>query len=239
MKKVLYFEGAGWEKSEKGGEIGNCRIRTAFTLKNGKKVYFEAIAWQPDKKMVKAYNEAYNKPETLSQGKHGKRFLSKKLEAGKTYLGVDYLHYITDETDENGINVSDCNENRIKFDDDVSKEWTKAELLAFVNGLGADFDEVECLPNLAGYRVFADGVPQPQRNGNIKNYNYGDEFDYNAEQTARRVTEYKKIYEEEKEIKGVKYPCFNFYVDSTNPDYCIFKRFDSTAAIRYYIPKEI
>ena len=149
-------------ETDRSGEIGNCRIRTAFTLKNGKKVYFEAIAWKPSDEMIKAYNNA----KTLQRGKNGERYLSQKLKPGKIYIAVDSLHYITDKTDENGINISDCNESRIIFNNDLSREWTKSDLLAFVNSLGADFDEVECLPDLAGYRVFADGIKQPQRNGN-------------------------------------------------------------------------
>lgn len=204
MKKILYFEGAGMPESDRSGEIGNCRIRTAFTLKNGKKVYFEAMAWKPSEKMRKAYNDA----ETLQRGKNGQRYLSQKLEPGKIYTAVDSLHYITDKTDENGINISDSNDSRIKFTEDLSREWTKSNLLSFVNSLGADFDGVECLPNLAGYRVFADGIKQPQRNGNIKNYNYGDEFVYNAEQTARRIKIYQEIYKQEQERTQKKIPVF-------------------------------
>lgn len=234
MKKVLYFEGAGMPETDRSGEIGNCRIRTAFTLKNGKKVYFEAMAWKPSDEMIKAYNNA----ESLQRGKNGERYLSQKLKPGKIYISVDSLHYITDKTDENGINISDCNESRIIFNNDLSREWTKSDLLAFVNSLGADFDEVECLPDLAGYRVFADGIKQPQRNGNIKNYNYGDKFDYNAEQTARRIKTYQEIYKQEQERTGKKYPCFSFYVDSTNKDRCIFHRFSKEADIYYYIPEK-
>lgn len=37
--KTLYFEGAGWEKAERSiNTIGNCRVRTAFHLDNGKGV---------------------------------------------------------------------------------------------------------------------------------------------------------------------------------------------------------
>ena len=29
MKKILYFEGAGMPETERSGDVGNCRIRTA------------------------------------------------------------------------------------------------------------------------------------------------------------------------------------------------------------------
>lgn len=239
MKKVLYFEGLGWDKSETSGEVGNCRIATAFTLKNGKKVFLQATSWKPDKTIVKAYNDkvkAYNdKVKTFSQ--------MKKLKYDKCYLFIDSLHYITDDIINDGVwkgfNIDDENENRIKFNNDWSREWTNADLLAFVNGLGADFDEVKCLPDLAGYQVFKSGVSKPQENGNTKNYNYGDEFDYNAEQTERRIAKYKELYEKEKKLKDEEFPCVSFYVDSLNPDFCIFKRYDGTPEIKYYIPKEV
>ena len=44
-KKVLYFEGAGWSGADiSKATVGNCRIRTAFHLDNGKAVYLEIIA---------------------------------------------------------------------------------------------------------------------------------------------------------------------------------------------------
>lgn len=42
-RKTLYFEGAGWSDADlgKNSGAGNCRIRTAFRLDNGKSVYLE------------------------------------------------------------------------------------------------------------------------------------------------------------------------------------------------------
>lgn len=42
--KVLYFEGAGWSGADiSKATIGNCRIRTAFHLDDGRAVYLEII----------------------------------------------------------------------------------------------------------------------------------------------------------------------------------------------------
>ena len=41
MKKTLYFEGAGWGHCN---DVENCRIRTAFTNKDGKKIYIEFLS---------------------------------------------------------------------------------------------------------------------------------------------------------------------------------------------------
>lgn len=40
--KTLYFEGAGWSGADiSKATIGNCRIRTAFHLDDGRAVYLE------------------------------------------------------------------------------------------------------------------------------------------------------------------------------------------------------
>lgn len=45
MKKTLYFEGAGWSGADiSKATVGNCRIRTAFHLDNGRAVYLEITA---------------------------------------------------------------------------------------------------------------------------------------------------------------------------------------------------
>lgn len=43
--KTLYFEGAGWSGADiSKATVGNCRIRTAFHLDDGRAVYLEVIA---------------------------------------------------------------------------------------------------------------------------------------------------------------------------------------------------
>ena len=44
MKKVLYFEGAGSNNVEGINDVENCRIRTAFTNNEGKKIYLEILS---------------------------------------------------------------------------------------------------------------------------------------------------------------------------------------------------
>lgn len=43
MKKTLYFEGAGCEGTQRN-DVENCRIRTAFTNNDGKKIYLELMS---------------------------------------------------------------------------------------------------------------------------------------------------------------------------------------------------
>lgn len=54
MKKLLYFEGAGM--SGTGGEVGNCRIRTAFKNDNGSKVYLEMLGFNNSSKKMQFEN---------------------------------------------------------------------------------------------------------------------------------------------------------------------------------------
>lgn len=228
LQKVLYFEGAGWSKSERAGAIGNCRIRTAFTIKNGKKIYFEASAWMPNNEQRYYYN---HNPENVE-----------KMQPGKTYAAITSLHYITDEKDANGYNISDEKVHNIerKYYKKLI-EWSPESLLAFVRSLGGCFSAVKCLDNLASYRVHKD---KPNyKNGNTNNYNYGDEFDYNAQQTERRIAKYNEIYKAE-QAKGEKFPNFSFYVDPLDSDYCVKcinngKYENGERYIKYYIPAEV
>jgi len=75
--KTLYFEGAGWEGTQRN-DVENCRIRTAFTNDKGKKIYLELGG--------------------IEVTKH-----TKSLYKFDTCAGfVDSCHYITDgEDDEN------------------------------------------------------------------------------------------------------------------------------------------
>lgn len=43
MSKILYFEGAGMEGTQKN-DVENCRIRTAFTNDLGEKIYLEVTS---------------------------------------------------------------------------------------------------------------------------------------------------------------------------------------------------
>lgn len=67
--------------------------------------------------------------------------------AGRLY--VDSCHY---------IGKDDYNLRRLPVErDSKRREYTPAGILELLDEIGAHFDAVEVLPNLAGYRVFADG----------------------------------------------------------------------------------
>lgn len=111
---------------------------------------------------------------------------------------IDHCHYILGDDDEN--------KHSIKGMRDHSFEYTKAEILKVVNSLDCSFDEVVILPDLAGYRVFADHG----------GHNFGDEFKFNAELTARAEEIKAHFYALEKS-EGKQYPNFSLWVDVKDP----------------------
>ena len=125
-KKTLYFEGAGFSKADiSRATVGNCRIRTAFHLDDGRAVYLEIIGSERTKHSSPKYYPF-------------------------RYTGfVDCCYYITDEKPND-----DCNRHRIYSRDARPFEYTEAAILRFVNSLGASFEAIKVVPDLGGYGVF-------------------------------------------------------------------------------------
>lgn len=167
--KTLYFEGAGWVPR---GDLENCRIRTAFTLDNGMKLYLEVTGIE------------------VTKGH------SSRIKNFTNCAFVDHCHYITGGHYDSSESIHPA-ERRTNF------EYNRENLLKFVNGLGASFDEVVILPNLSGHRVHKDGG----------GYNYADEFNFDAERTAQAEKIERYFYDKEKE-RGVKFPCFSIWFEN-------------------------
>ena len=169
-KKVLYFEGAGCVPCN---DVENCRIRTAFTNNEEKKVYIEFISGY--------------KHTVVEYGKNGRKLKNPKTISESGYLFCDYCHYITDDPE-----IDDCNVSVLECERNSSIEkvkYTKENILNFVNiYCNADFDEIVILDNLAGFRVFSDG-----KHNTFSAYNYGDEFNYNKELTEKRIDKVKEM----------------------------------------------
>lgn len=199
--KTLYFEGAGWSEADiSKATIGNCRIRTAFHLDDGRAVYLEIVGSERTK---------YSSPQVHKW----------------QYTGfVDACFYITDEKpndDQNKYSIRLTDRKRIF-------EYTEAAILKFVNSLGASFEAVKVVPDLGGYRVFkgkyVDGLGY---------FNFGDEFPFDPEMTARREAVHKWVYDMElRELEedrktgekkfvhspcGKDFPNFSLWVDEDDP----------------------
>lgn len=189
-KKTLYFEGAGWSDADiSKATIWNCRIRTAFHLKDGRAVYLEIVGSERTK---------YSSPLCRWP-----------------YTGfVTDCYYITDDKPND-----DCNKHHVMapggrktVENSTQFEYTEEEVLRFVNSLGADFDSIKVVPHLGGYQVFPEGKSCQGPDG----YYYGDEFQFNPELTARRQEVYDYYYNLEKE-EGREYPTFGLWVDEYDP----------------------
>lgn len=183
--KTLYFEGAGCEWTQTG-EIPNCRIRTAFNNDKGEKVYLEILG------TVK----------TVADAKKYKRYQG--YEVGEAIGFIDACFYITEDKE-----IDDCNESRLQYEVNGNISYSYDGILKFVNEqCGCSFDEVVILNGLSGYRVFSD-----KGRNTIESYNYGDEFEYDAELEKKR-NEIKAHYHDLEKSEGKKYPNFSLWVDA-------------------------
>lgn len=165
QEKILYFEGAGWSDGDSNNAfIDNGRIRTAFHLTNGKRVYLEILGTLRTKDSPPCHQWEYTGIVTA-------------------------CFYITDE-----VPNDDGNKHSLRLSDRRKYfEYTEVAVLKFVNNLGASFTAVKVLPDLGGYRVF----PENYVRSGVERVNYGDEFHFDLEMTARREAVFGKVYETE------------------------------------------
>jgi len=185
--KVLYFEGAGCENTCRG-DISNCRIRTAFTNNEGKKIYLEIQGIEKTKDDFKKYHRFNN------------------YVIGEAIGFIDSYHYITNDS-----KIDDENNSRLEYERNVNISYSYKGILKFVNeNCNCSFDSIEVLGWLAGYRVFADTTKETYNT--YAAFNYGDEFHYNIELEATRKEIQKHFYELEKS-ESKQYPNFSLWVD--------------------------
>lgn len=191
-EKVLYFEGAGCEDTCRG-EISNCRIRTAFTNKEGRKIYLELSGYEKTGEDEKKYH----------------RFEEYKI--GDAIGFVDSCHYIS-----NDKSIDDENMLRLPCERKSNIRYSYMGILDFVNRqCKCSFDSIEVLGDLSGYRVFSDKTRETSNT--YKAYNYGDEFEYNTELENIRKEINKYFYDLEKS-EGKQYSNFSLWVDDKDPN---------------------
>lgn len=194
MTKTLYFEGAGCVPCN---DVENCRIRTAFSNKEGKKIYIEFLSGYKHTKIV--------------YGKNGRKLKTPKWVSEDGYLSCDSCHYITDDPE-----IDDCNKSRLSCERNSEMEkvkYTKENILAFINKYcNADFDEIVVLDNLAGYRVFAD-LEDPKKRDTFAMYNFGDVFNYDADLTRRRREKVEEMKKELCALFNQKYDNTSYWID--------------------------
>ena len=192
MSKTLFFEGAGCVPR---GEVANCRIRTAFTNNDGKKVYIEFISCTVTKEDHKKY----------------RRYLSYNI--GENLGFCDYCHYITDDP-----KIDDCNESRLKCERSGTFPYTYEGILNFVNeNCNASFDEIVVLDNLAGYRVHNDSG----RHNTSERYNFGDVFVYDEELTKKRIEKVAELKKHFTKIFNQRYDNTSYYIENNALTVCL------------------
>lgn len=190
MKKTLYFEGAGCVPCN---DVENCRIRTAFTNRDGKKIYIELLSGYKHTK--------------IEYGKNGRKLKHPKMISEDGYLFCDFCFYITEDPE-----IDDCNKSRLSCERNQEMEkvkYTKENILSFVNeNCNADFEDVVILDDLAGFRVHADG-----KRNTPEAYNYGDLFNYDAELTRRRREKVEEMKKEFCVLFNQKYDNTSYWID--------------------------
>lgn len=161
MKRTLYFEGAGCVPCN---DVENCRIRTAFTNRDGQKIFIEFIGCRThENKKVPSFN----------------------------YLVCDACHYITDDPEIDDCNNSRLSCERSTGLGEI--KYTKENILAFVNeNCNAGFTDIVVLDDLAGFRALADGrknTPEAYNYGDC--FEYDEEL---TEKRIAKVNEMKKHF---------------------------------------------
>lgn len=133
---------------------------------------------------------------------------------------IDHLHYIPGTSDDRAD---------FGLDRTYAFEYTQANLLQLVNSLGASFDAVEVLHNLAGYRVHGDNC----------SYNFSDDFTPDKDLiTARQQVD---AWIRKREIaRGERSICYSLWVDHDEPTMLHYKNFRTGEAfdICPRIPKD-
>lgn len=186
--KTLYFEGAGWEEAHRG-EIPNCRIRTAFTNNDGKKIYLEILGYEKSVEDEKKY----------------KRYSQYKI--GDAIGFIDYCHYITENPE-----IDDCNKSRLPCERKADIVFSYQGILNFVNAeCNCTFEKIAIANDLSGYRVFQEKYTEIK----FDRYNYGDEFNYNADLIKLRKEIHEHFYNIEK-TEGKQYSNFSLWVDEND-----------------------
>ena len=173
MGRTLYFEGAGCEGTNVN-DVENCRIRTAFSVPDGREFYLELLSGCENYRNNEIPWELYDVPRT-------------KKRNGWDYYTQFSNMIIVDFCFEIHNGNGDCNNFRHPIErKHTMLPYKKANILRLVNeNLGGDFTDIVILPWLSGYRVHSDN---PKRK-----YNLMDDYVDIPARTAER----SRIYHEE------------------------------------------
>lgn len=179
---------------------------------NVKTLYFEGagcapIANVPNCRIRTAFHLDDGRPVYLEMsGMRTTRCTAPCYKKFTNYGVIDHLHFIPGYGDDR---------REFGFEPGYGIEYNLENILAFVNSLGASFDAVEVLPDLAGYRVHGEG-----RN----KYNFGDEFVKDSDLLEARKNIDEQIRQKEM-ARGEKSICYSLWVDRDDPAILHYKNF--------------
>lgn len=192
MSKTLFFEGAGCVPR---GEVANCRIRTAFTNDDGKKIYIEFTSYEVTKEDHKRYKRHF------------------EYEVGTVLGFCDACYYITDDPE-----IDDCNKSRLPCERKKHFIYTYEGILKFVNeNCNASFDKIVVLDNLAGFRVHNDSG----KHNTLEHYNFSDAFAYDEELTKKRIEKVADLKKHFTKIFNQRYDNTSYYIENNALTVCI------------------
>nr|WP_156736427.1 hypothetical protein [Mycobacterium sp. E3298] len=194
--KTLYFEGAGMDyEANENSNVGNYRIRTAFTNKLGEEFYIE---------LGRGYRRN-EKGKTISEWALRIDFLfsfedQRKREAAEQFNRDLYIEYrknnISYEKWQNKKVIEPPYNRKLNHLDISKTDYTKESITEWINAnLNCDFDTIEVLDMFYGYRVHADN----------RGYNLIDNHDVNHELASKRREAYNKVDMEYRHLLNEKY----------------------------------
>lgn len=191
--KTLYFEGAGMAGADiSKATIGNCRIRTAFHLDNGKPVYLEITAGERTKRNIEVYkwrytgfvdacfyitddrpNDDCNLHRLLKDGgeeeqKEAEAFFRKRMSTEFKTCEEAAQEYRTA-----------CDYGKRFVERNEVFEYSEAGILDFLRSIGASFDAITVSNERDGYRAFREDF-----RGGTDGYYYGDKYEPGEEMLA-------------------------------------------------------
>lgn len=199
-KKVLYFEGAGWDGANKDYNGLNCRIRTAFHDKDGNMFYLEIHGAKPNKFQIKRAKE-------------------EKIILPSTYLYVEEVKIIMNACEDHMDGVSNERKTqqrhifkKISQSKMEKTPYTLRNIKNYINSyFNVKFEEVVILDDLAGYRVFSDRDDRYKKASNL--YNFGDEFVYDEELTQKRILKVKELKKHFCELFHQEYDNTSYWIE--------------------------
>jgi len=194
--KTLYFEGAGMDyETIQESNVGNYRIRTAFTNNKGIQYYLELGRGTRRNEKGKSITEWALYIDFLFSFEDKQKHEDAEQFNRNLYIEYRNNKFSWEEYESKKINVPSY-EQKLKYRDINLTDYTKESIATWINtNLNCNFDTIEVLDMFHGYRVHAD-------NGR---YNLIDNHKVNHELAKKRKEVYDSVDIEYRNLLNEKY----------------------------------